>query len=191
MVHKIQSEVARNLEIEPGEVQDFSGASVKAGTGAQPVGRCKTCGGQGWFTTGINNGSGQIQCSDCGGTGDRTEEFRLETITITMKNPYKIGDEVKLRKDALGRHASSVPAHMGYTTNQFAWRKALGELEGKIGKVQRLFNGSKHMNVNFGGKLIGIDYTEVEPANNVSTEQLREIIKKTILEVINERRLSK
>lgn len=77
------------------------------------------------------------------------------------KNPYKVGDKVKLREDVLQRHARSVPAHMGYTREQFAWRDTLRRLKDTEGTVSRLFDG-KHMNVDFpDGTCIGIDFTEV------------------------------
>lgn len=76
--------------------------------------------------------------------------------------PFKLGDRVKLKNNILQRHATSVPSHFGYTKEQFAWRDTLGKLEGKKGKITRLFEGSKHVNVKFGKALIGLDYTELE-----------------------------
>jgi len=72
----------------------------------------------------------------------------------------EVGDKVKLRKDVLQRHARSVPAHAGYTREQFAWRDTLRKLKGKTGKIIRTFSG-KHVNVQFKNKLIGIDETEL------------------------------
>lgn len=74
---------------------------------------------------------------------------------------FKTGDVVKLRDDVLQRHARSVPAHLGYTTEQFAWRDTLRKLKGKTGIISRVFDNSKHVNVAFNGALIGIDYTEL------------------------------
>ena len=48
--------------------------------------------------------------------------------TKTEKNPFKVGDKVALRPDVLQRHSRSVPAHGGYTTEQFAWRDTLRTL---------------------------------------------------------------
>ena len=84
-----------------------------------------------------------------------------------LKNPFKIGDPVILRADVLGRHAKSVPAHAGFTTEQFAWRAILAALDGRVGTIDRLFEGSRFVNVKFkavDGKdevLIGIDFTEL------------------------------
>jgi hypothetical protein len=73
------------------------------------------------------------------------------------------GSIVKLRKDVLLRHARSVPAHLGFTKEQFRWRDILKELEGKIGVVERTFPNSGHVNVRFGNTLIGINKKELVP----------------------------
>lgn len=80
-----------------------------------------------------------------------------------MKNPFKVGSKVKLCADVLQRHGRSVPAHMGYATAQFAWRETLRKLNGQIGTVSRCFD-SKHVNVDFDGHCIGIDFTELVAA---------------------------
>ena len=79
-----------------------------------------------------------------------------------IKNPNELkpGDKVKLRDDVLVRHARSVPAHLGYTKEQFAWRKTLSELKGKIGTVERVFEGG-FITVRFDNTYIGIEYTEL------------------------------
>ena len=75
---------------------------------------------------------------------------------------FSVGDKAKLRKDVLVRHARSVPAHAGYTSAGFAWRKVLAKLEGRTGTIERVFPNSRHVNVRFrGGTLIGIDSTEL------------------------------
>lgn len=86
-------------------------------------------------------------------------EAKKETVPA-----FSVGDSVKLRKDVLQRHSRSVPNYMGYTREQFAWRKTLDALEGKVGKVQRVFPDSKNVNVDFDGQLIGINSTELEKA---------------------------
>ena len=73
----------------------------------------------------------------------------------------KVGDKVKLRGDVLQRHSKSVPAHRGYTPEQFKWRDILRKLKGKIGRIQRVFPNSNHVNVQFKNILIGIDKTEL------------------------------
>lgn len=79
-----------------------------------------------------------------------------------VSNPFTIGSKVKLRDDALQRHSRSVPAHLGYTKEQFAWRDTLRKLKGQTGTVSRPFDNSKHVNVDFDGVCIGIDFTELE-----------------------------
>lgn len=74
---------------------------------------------------------------------------------------FKVGDQVMLRKDVLSRHSRSVPAHAGYTREQFSWRAILRSLSEEVGTVSRLFEGSKHANVDFDGLTIGIDDTEL------------------------------
>lgn len=98
---------------------------------------------------------------------------------VQSKNPFKAGDKVKLAKDVLGRHAKSVPAHMGYSTDQFSWRDTLRKLEGKIGTIERLSAIGKHVNVDFDGHTIGIDYTDLEPVSgNGSLDSINEANKK-------------
>ena len=83
-------------------------------------------------------------------------------MPVKKSHRFKVGDKVKLRKDVMVRHARSVPAHMGYTTAQFAWRKTLDKHENRIGTVTRTFPNSKHVNVTFrDGVTIGIDDTEL------------------------------
>lgn len=78
-----------------------------------------------------------------------------------MEWPIKEGDIVLLRADVLKRHARSVPAHAGYTREQFKWRDTLRDLEGERGTVTRVFDGSKHVNVQFKDTIIGIEHTEL------------------------------
>jgi hypothetical protein len=85
-----------------------------------------------------------------------------------MKNPFKLGDKVKLRPDVLQRHSRSVPTHAGYTKEQFKWRDLLRKIQGagEVGVVDRVIPGdtSKHTNVRFETGYIGIDFTELIPA---------------------------
>jgi len=91
-----------------------------------------------------------------------------------MTNPFKPGDRVKLRFDVLLRHSRSVPAHAGFTREQFRWRDILDKLEGKTGVVERIFPDSKHTNVKFSSGLIGIDWTELVKVGGVSLKRLTE-----------------
>lgn len=77
---------------------------------------------------------------------------------------FKVGDKVKLKDDVLQRHSRSVPAHAGYTREQFSWRDSLRKLKGKTGTIERLFSNSKHVNVDFDGHVIGINSTELVAA---------------------------
>lgn len=80
-----------------------------------------------------------------------------------IPNPYKVGDKVQLHPEALKHHAQSIPAHAGYSKEGFAWRKTLGELEGKVGTVSRVFD-SGHTNVDYEGHgTIGIDHKSLKP----------------------------
>lgn len=73
--------------------------------------------------------------------------------------------EVVLVDNVLQRHSRTVPAHAGYTTQQFQWRDTLRKLKGKIGRITGIFKDSKHTNVTFeGNQCIGIDCTEIQPA---------------------------
>ncbi len=83
-------------------------------------------------------------------------------VTFGSSTPIKVGMKVMLRDDVLQRHAATVPARFGFTPEQFEWRKTLKSLEGKTGKIQRTFPDSKHVNVQFGKTLIGIDKTELK-----------------------------
>lgn len=80
-------------------------------------------------------------------------------MTTILK--FKVGDKAKLRKDALVRHARSVPAHAGYTREQFSWRDTLKKYGNRVGVVTRVFPHG-HVNLTFrDGKVIGIDQSEL------------------------------
>lgn len=114
-----------------------------------------------------------------------------------MKNPFKVGDRVALRADVLQRHARSVPAHMGYTPQQFAWRDTLRTLNNVVGTVSRVFD-DKYTSVHFeapGNPEIGlrpyngticIDCTELvsEEQHNAANAIAHEIITKIRNEAI-------
>lgn len=126
------------------------------------VGDCFTYGRTGNFTHekidaehARNMGTGEVSSY-----ADSVTEF----LTCRRPRPAK-GDRVKLRPDVLQRHARSVPAHAGYTREQFQWRDTLRALEGQTGEIERVFDKpSKYVNVQFPGVLIGIDYTELMTA---------------------------
>jgi len=84
----------------------------------------------------------------------------------------KLNDRVVLNRDVLKHHARSVPAHLGYSREQFMWRNTLRELLGldkdysqvvppMVGVVSRLFENSDHVNVDFGTHSIGISSKEL------------------------------
>lgn len=107
---------------------------------------------------------------------------------IIGKNPFREGDLVKLRPDVLRRHSQSVPSHAGYNKNEFSWRDTLQKLSDKIGKITRVFPDSKHVNIEFPQSwishdehgreytvnTIGIDYTELLPAEKPDTTDVTE-----------------
>lgn len=73
------------------------------------------------------------------------------------------GTVVKLREDVLERHARSVPAHVGYTREQFKWRDTLRLLEDETGVIDRTFPNSDYVTVRFENTMIGIDKSELNP----------------------------
>jgi len=80
------------------------------------------------------------------------------------KQRFNVGDKVRLRKDVLVRHSRSVPAHAGFTREQFHWRAVLNKYGRKVGKITRTFP-SGHVNVTYrDGNTIGIDSTELVKA---------------------------
>lgn len=89
-----------------------------------------------------------------------------------MTNPLKVGDKVKLRPDVLLRHSKSIPAHAGFTKEEFRWREVIGNLKGKTGIVERLFPNSKHVNVQFRTTMIGIDYTELVKVGGINIKKM-------------------
>jgi hypothetical protein len=125
---------------------------------------------------------------------DEEDDTMKESETIRnykkSKIKFKTGDEVVLRPDVLKRHSQSVPAHAGYTTAQFSWRKTLDRLAGMKGTIERVFPNSKHVNVEFeDGTVIGIDSTELERIGDVvqdgkSNQNLEEQIQDMVGEVI-------
>lgn len=102
---------------------------------------------------------------------------------VIGKNPFKVGDLVKLRPDVLDRHVR----RGNYVRNQ--WRETLQNLVNKTGKITRV-SDSKHVNVTFKEKwkskdehnreyevdTIGIDYTELVPDNQTVSEAILEFI---------------
>lgn len=85
---------------------------------------------------------------------------RLKDQTMPTNTSLSTNDRVKLHPEVLQRHAQRVPAHMGYTREQFAWRDALRRLGQQIGVVERIFDNG-HVNVMIGGGLIGIDANDL------------------------------
>lgn len=108
--------------------------------------------------------------------------------SVIGKNPFKVGDLVKLRPDVVGRFGKRVPAHAGFSRTQQSWIKTLENLIDKTGKVKKVFSDSKHINVEYPQSWtskddhnrsytvnsIGIDYTELIPADRPETK-LKEV----------------
>lgn len=85
----------------------------------------------------------------------------VREVLNEAKHNLKKGDKVKLRPDVLRRHAKSVPAHAGYTKEQFQWRKVLDDIGNEVGEIERIFPNSNHVNVQFKKHLIGIEASEL------------------------------
>jgi len=79
------------------------------------------------------------------------------------KQTFKVGDQVKLKPNALAMHSRSVPAHAGYTHEQFEWRDTLNKLGDSTGTIERVFENSSHVNVDFNGTLIGVESDYLDP----------------------------
>lgn len=109
--------------------------------------------------------------------------------SLIGKNPFKEGDLVKLRPYTFHR----------YGRNQI-WRDTLQRLEGKVGKVTKVFPNSKHVNVQYPEKwqtqdehgrsytvnTIGIEYTNLVPAENPEKE-LGEVSQKDLVQTLPRR----
>lgn len=93
-------EVSKNLTVQPGETQALTGVTVKAGTGAQPVGSCRTCGGKGVYTTHEFEEPSEEVCPDCEGTGIKVEEPYKMHESEPMPSLKEIVSKT-LRKDGL------------------------------------------------------------------------------------------
>jgi hypothetical protein len=122
----------------------------------------------------LNRGNLKADPGNVGQVAASSSEVVASPATAFEKkaaHPFKVGDSVKLRADVLQRHSRNVPAHMGYSHEQFEWRKTLGELEGKTGKIERVFPNSQHVNVEFEGVLIGIDASELESVGTAPTKE--------------------
>lgn len=94
---------------------------------------------------------------------------------------FKVGDRVQLRSDVLLRHSKSVPAHLGYTKEQFSWRATLDNLEGKTGVVQRIFPNSNHINIDFNGYLIGINKSELVKIKDNKKYEIKKVGEKYMI----------
>jgi len=77
------------------------------------------------------------------------------------KGLIPVGTKVKLRPDVLVRQSRSVPAHLGYSPEQFTWRDTLDKLEGKTGEVYNVFSDEDFVNIDFDGVKIGIKTSEL------------------------------
>lgn len=83
---------------------------------------------------------------------------------VTAASKFAVGDKVVISVDGLKKHSRSVPAHMGYTTEQFSWRKALSKLQDDKteGTITRVFPNSDNLNVEFDGETFGVSDYMVE-----------------------------
>lgn len=72
------------------------------------------------------------------------------------KQPFKVGDKVKVAGDALKKHSRSTPASMGYTQATMDWRSSIDSYKGKVGTVTQIF-ASGNTDVDFGKGIIMMD----------------------------------
>lgn len=103
-----------------------------------------------------------------GWTGDRLRKLAKQKGSLPKKPPplrgknvaaarqkgkarygkIEVGDRVKVPLEGLQWHSRSIPASMGYTREQFAWRKALSDRMDKPAKVTRVGSGTgDHQNI--------------------------------------------
>jgi hypothetical protein len=96
---------------------------------------------------------------------------KLNNEVVKGKNPFKVGDLVKLRPDILKL------VHQGSNYESRTWVETLKNLEGKMGKISKMFPTSNNVNVKYetswishdqhGRKskidTIGIDYDKLVP----------------------------
>lgn len=92
----------------------------------------------------------RLLCLLCGFNRAQVRGFKLvHTVTVSRTNRFATSlnanpalnniynvliykhMKVLISNEALQRHARSIPAHMGYTTNQFSWRDTLSQFTGK------------------------------------------------------------
>jgi hypothetical protein len=96
---------------------------------------------------------------------------------------FQVGDKVKIAPNGLAQHSKSVPAHMGYTSDQFKWRKTISDLQdaGKVGRVTRV--SGDNVDCDFGGanEIVLYDYLLVKESSRATA-----ILDKILLKHINE-----
>lgn len=137
--------------------------------GGIPAAACPKCGG--WTSQGGMSQHANATAPVMGRKGCTCNKAKVGEAAVRpgKVNPFKAGDQVQLKADALGQHARSIPAHMGYTTEQFAWRDTLRKVKGKVGTVERTFPNSKHTNVEWDGVgCVGLDWTMLDPAGQAA-----------------------
>ena len=116
-----------------------------------------------WESIGKKAGWKVSQITPDDGFSDGGEPYTDEETGMIDK-PLGLGDSVRLKDDALAQHSRSVPAHAGFTTEQFSWRDTLRNLTDQVGTITKVFPNSNHVNVKFYETTIGIDLDQLERA---------------------------
>jgi hypothetical protein len=75
---------------------------------------------------------------------------------------FSEGDAVKISPSGLAFHANTVPAHAGYTKEQFEYRAVIASMEGVEGRVVRVSSNS--VDASFNGLLIQFSPEMLEKA---------------------------
>jgi len=95
------------------------------------------------------------------------------TRNLDEKHLFNVGDQVKL-SDAQRNFSRSVPAHAGYTTEQFSWLDTLRKYEDETGEITRVSPSSEHVNVTFkDGYVIGIDASGLVSADGTGVTEAK------------------
>jgi len=91
------------------------------------------------------------------------------------QHDFVVGDKVTFKDDALAIYARHVPAARGYTSEEFSWRKHIAQLAGKVGTIERVFQNSAHVNVDFAGDLLGVDAEMLRPLSSEGLGETKDI----------------
>lgn len=86
---------------------------------------------------------------------------------IVGKNPFKVGDLVKLRPDVLERYSRRMSSKSEPVSSRYDWKEVIKNLQDQIGKVIKASTDTKTINVKYPQISIA-NYTELIPTNEKS-----------------------